>query len=463
MSWGFVYYLWTTYPHFQIMSILSSFWEDFLKETAINSSQKSISHQLLKTLHPVELTEEKIVLAAGNQSVKGFLDKKLFEVEAILEKHAQKKLKVEWVVEPTKKKKLKEEPLLTFQPTLEDVFTKAGLHIKYQFANFAVSTTNQVAYAASCAVADNLGSAYNPLVLHGGVGVGKTHLAQAVARKILEKNQEKRVFFCPGDQFTNELIESIRNKSTGQFRRKYRYLNLLIVDDVQFIAGKQAVQEEFFHTFNSVVSAGGQIILTSDRPPAEIKNLEDRLRSRFSGGLVVDVQEPDFELRCAILLIKAKEKNIEIDIEAAKIIAQEVSDTRALEGTLLSLYTKILGTKEMVDLETVDDFFSHKERAKIQKVTPSDVIKAICSYYNLKQSQIKGPLRTDDIALPRQITMYILRNYLHIKLEEIANILKRKDHTTVIHAVNKVGGLRAKNPNFKEEVDRVVSSLELST
>ncbi len=211
------------------------------------------------------------------------------------------------------------------------------------------------------------------------------------------------------------------------------------------------------------MSAGGQIILTSDRPPSEIKNLEDRLRSRFSGGLIVDIQSPDFELRTAILLIKAKEKNIEVDIEAAKIIAEQVNDSRALEGTLLSIYAKTLGIKEKIDLDVVEVFFAEKDKTAVKKISPADVIKTVCSYYNIKQSQIKDSVRTDAVALPRQIAMYILRTKLALKQDEVAFILKRKDHTTVIHAVSKISRLIMKDIHFKQDVDRILQTLSLST
>src|SRR3990167_5912385 len=380
------------------MFILSSFWDKFLESLAKNK-KVPVLFSFLKQLKPVELTEEKIVLGCQNQGLKFYLDKRPLELEDIVSSYAGKKLRVELVVIASKKKN-KEAPLLNFQPTLGDLFYKTGLHAKFSFENFAVSSTNQIGFAAAQAVTNGLGYTYNPLVLYGGVGVGKTHLAQAIGRNILEHDQEKKVFFCPSDQFTNELIESIRTKSTPQFRRKYRKLNLLVVDDVQFIAGTQAVQEEFFHTFNSIVSFGGQVVLTSDRPPSEIKNLEDRLRSRFSGGLTVDIQPPDFELRTAILLIKAREKNIELSIDAAKVIAEQVSDTRALEGTLLSIYAKTLGKKEGIDLEDIEGFFQHKDERIKQKISPHDIIKAVCSYYNVKQSQIKSPKRTENLSFP---------------------------------------------------------------
>lgn len=443
------------------MSLPQSFWGGFLSELEKNQKKTPILYSILKQLRPLELSETTVILGC-NSGQKFFLEKKKPEIEDALLLYGKRRLSVELrVVEP--KQKNQQEPLLHYAPSLEDVFIKAGLHAKYRFDNFAVSSSNQVAFAAAQAVSQDPGKSYNPLLFYGGVGVGKTHLAQAVGRFILEKNQEARVFFCPGEQFTNEIIEAIREKSTPRFRRKYRSLQLLIVDDIQFIAGKQTVQEEFFHTFNSVVSAGGQIILTSDRPPSEIKNLEDRLRSRFSGGLTVDVQEPDFELRCAILLIKAEEKKIEIDIEAAKVIAEQVEDTRALEGVLLSVYAKILGLREKIDLEAVDLYFSQSKKIQQKKVDPADVIRMTCSYYDIPQSSIRGSVRTERVALARQVCMYILREVLRINLVEVAVFVRRKDHTTVIHAVDKISRLMAKDPGFKGEVDAIIRTLGLST
>ncbi len=390
-----------------------------------------------------------------------YLEKKIPLVEQLIQQFENRTLSLIIVTEERRSKK--EEPLLRFQPTTEDLFIKSGLHSKYRFENFAVSNSNQVAFAASQAVSRNPGHAYNPLFLYGGVGVGKTHLAQAIARTILEKDSSKRVFFCPGDQFTNELIDSIREHATAKFRRKYRLLNMIIVDDIQFIAGKVTVQEEFFHMFNAVVSAGGQIVLTSDRPPHEIKNLEDRLRSRFSGGLIVDLQPPDFELRTAILLIKAREKNIEIDMEAAKIIAQEVADNRAIEGTLLSIYAKTLGVKDRIDLEVVDEFFQNKARTLVKRTTAADIIKAVCTYYNVKPSHIKASTRTEGIARARQIVMYLLRHELKMKFEDIAYLLKRKDHTTVMHGNEKISNLIMRDPLLKQDIDRIAQTISVST
>lgn len=444
------------------MSLLSSYWDGFVEKIGEKEGKNSVMPSLLKQAKIIELTDDQITLSVISQGAYDFLEKRVSKIESDFFDHSQKKAQIKFIIKAPSKKKVAP-PLLSFEPSIEDIFVRSGLNKKYNFDNFAVSTSNQVAYAAAQAVVNNPGSAYNPLFLYGGVGVGKTHIAQSVAKKILEADPTKKVHFCPGDNFTNELIESIREKATGRFRKKYRYLNLLIVDDIQFIAGKNAVQEEFFHTFNAIASAGGQIILTSDRPPSAIKNLEDRLHSRFLGGLTVDIQPPDFELRSAILLIKAKEKGIEVDIEAVKIIAERITDCRGLEGALLSIYAKILGIKEKVDLEAVEMFFSQNGEKERKRVNPSEVIKTVCSFYNIKQSHLKSPSRAASIAFYRQITMYILQKELGLTLSETAGILNRKDHTTALHAKQKISNLLLHDLNLKKEVDTITQSLFQST
>lgn len=439
-------------------------WNRFLLSLIEGADKNPVLFSILKQVSLLSVTEKSVVLSTDSQGFFIFIQKRVPEIEERLSLFAKKSLSIEVVVSTTQVKKVKEAPLLSFEPSQEDIYRKAGLNGKYSFDNFAVSGSNQVAYAAAQAVADNLSKAYNPLFLYGGVGVGKTHLAQAVASKILGDDPQKRVVFSPGEQFTNELIESIREKNTVKFRKRYRHLNLLIIDDIQFIAGKNTVQEEFFHTFNAVVSGGGQIIFTSDRPPQEIKNLEDRLRSRFAGGLTVDVQSPDFELRTAILLIKAKEKGIELGIDLARIIAEQVSDSRSLEGTLLSIYARTLGREDKITLTVVEAFFhtESEERPKV-RITPHEILNVVCSYYNVKQSQLKSPIRSESLSLPRQVAMFLLRRELNMKHQEIANLLKRRDHTTIMHGVEKINKMLVKDEFFKKEVDRIIQTLHLST
>jgi len=439
--------------------MLPSVWKEFLEQFELGSSKKSVLHSILNQTTLGELAEHDAIIETTNAGMSSYLASKKIEIELALSSFFKRSIRVAFTVKESKRKKTTE-PLLSYMPPLDDLYARAGLHHKYTFENFAVSTSNSVAFAAAQAVAGDPGRSYNPLFFYGGVGVGKTHLAQAVARVVLEKAQEKRVLFCPGDRFTNELIESIQNKTTQQFRKKYRTLHLLIVDDIQFIAGKQTIQEEFFHTFNTIVGAGGQVILTSDRPPHEIKNLEDRLRSRFSGGLIVDLQPPDFELRTAILLIKAKEKNITIQMEAAKVIAEQIEDSRALEGTLLSLYARVLGKKEGIDLQDVDGFFSSTQPTKqITRLGPAAIVKAVCLFYGLRPVVIKNQGRAESVALPRQVVMYLLRSQLKMKFEEIALFLRRKDHTTIMHGCEKVEGLCLRDAVFKGQIDRMVQSL----
>lgn len=438
--------------------MLPSVWKEFLEYFDTVGEKKSVLHSLLRQSSLASLSENDLVIQTPNSGMATYFASRRTEIEVALSAFFKRGMRLDIVVKEAPHKKV-DAPLLTYSPPLEDLYVRAGLNPKFTFETFAVSPTNNVAFAAAQAVSNDPGKSYNPLFFYGGVGVGKTHLAQAVARVVLQKNNAARILFCPGDRFTNELIESIQNKTTQQFRKKYRSLSLLIVDDIQFIAGKQTIQEEFFHTFNTIVGGGGQIILTSDRPPHEIKNLEDRLRSRFSGGLIVDVQPPDFELRTAILLIKAKEKNISIQIEAAKVIAEQIEDSRALEGTLLSVYARTLGTKEEIDLEVVDSFFRGSVEKKQVRLSPSEVVRAVCSYYNIKQTVIKSATRAENIALPRQVAMYLLRKELRMKYEEIAIFLKRKDHTTILHGCEKISGLCMRDPSFADQIDRIAKSL----
>ncbi len=437
--------------------MLSSTWKGFLEYFKGHSVPKSVVFSLLNQTSLHEVTDSKVVIVVGSPGMSSYFVGKRTEIELALSAYFKKSMHAEFIVKQSSKKT--DEPLLRYEPPIEDLFGRAGLNSKFTFENFAVSSSNSVAYAAAQAVSQAPGRSYNPLFFYGGVGVGKTHLAHAAARTVLERNQESRILFCPGDRFTNELIESIQNKTTQQFRKKYRTLHILIVDDIQFIAGKQTIQEEFFHTFNTIVGAGGQVILTSDKPPHEIKNLEDRLRSRFSGGLIVDLQPPDFELRTAILLIKAKEKNISIQIEAAKVIAEQITDSRALEGTLLSLYARTIGKKEEIDIDEIESYFQGTSEKKMRRISPQDIIHAVSSYYGVKQIAIKSPARSDAIAFPRQIIMYILRKELHMKYEEIALTLKRKDHTTVMYAYEKIHALCMKDPSLNDQIDRIVQSL----
>lgn len=341
--------------------------------------------------------------------------------------------------------------------TMLDRLQRARIRPSFTFENFAVSSSNQMAHAAAEAVSRDLGSAYNPLFIWGGVGVGKTHLMVSVGNDILKKDPNKKVLFCTGEDFTNDIVEGIRNKTTQAFRNKYRKLDLLLIDDIQFIAGKDTVQEEFFHTFNAVTSVGGQIILTSDRPPSEISKLEERLRSRFEAGLIVDIAPPDFELRCAITQIKAKEKGVDLSSEQVQIIAANSEAARKIEGILTRILTEIHLKHIVVTNELIESMFSKslETSGKITKTSPDEMVDIVSKYFQVGKRLLLGQSRARPIARPRQILMYLLRTHLGIPLEEIGRVVGGRDHTTVMHAVEKITDLATNDVQIREDILKI--------
>ncbi|MBL7150897.1 chromosomal replication initiator protein DnaA [Candidatus Microgenomates bacterium] len=330
-------------------------------------------------------------------------------------------------------------PLFEKKKVSQEKVRSLGLKEDFTFENFAVSSSNQIAYAAATAVAKSPGKAYNPLFLYGGVGVGKTHLMQAITHKIIKNKPLSHLIYCTSEEFTNDFINSLRIKSTDIFRQKYRRADILLIDDVQFFGGKEKVQEELFHTFNTIHQKRGQIVLTSDRQPREIKSLEDRLRSRFEGGLAIDIQSPDFELRCAILLIKAKQQEINLPMDSVKLIASNIEDTRRLEGFLIRLITEAKLKEQSITPGFVNALLGRVSEPKERKVVrPKEALEVIADHFNVKLSQIKGERRLKKFVLPRQILMYLLRHDLRMNLMEIGEFLGGRDHTTVMYGVEKI-------------------------
>ena len=335
------------------------------------------------------------------------------------------------------------------------------LNKDYTFANFAVSSTNQMAYAAATAVSKTPGLSYNPLFLYGSTGVGKTHLMQAIGHSIQENNPRLKMIFCTGEEFTNEIIEAISNKTTTPFKKKYRQVDLLMIDDVQFIAGKYSIQEEFFHTFNAVYQSKKQIVITSDRPPEEIDKLEARLRSRFEGGLTIDIGAPDFELRTAILLIKAKQRRVDLPIEAAKLLSANIENPRKLEGILIRVISEAQTKNIPLDSELVKSVLGKtlKIPPKEKVLEPEEVVKAVSSFYNLKVSQLKGSKRDKIFSLPRQILYYILRTEVGTGLAEIGELLGGRDHTTILYGVRKISDLIGSDEKIRVDIVGIKNQL----
>lgn len=383
-------------------------------------------------------------------------------IKEILDRITEKKNDLVFLVAQQKEDQEEKEAVpLFFAPETDsdylDAIDKVGLRADFIFENFAVSSTNQMAHAAAQAVTQNPGKAYNPLFLYGGVGVGKTHLMQAIAHAVLKKNPKTRMVYCTSEEFTNEIVEAIRKKTTNEFKQKYRSCKILMVDDIQFIAGKDRAQEEFFHTFNAIWKVGGQIILTSDRRPEEINQLEDRLRSRFEGGLTIDIQPPDFELRTAILLIKAQQRQIKLPMEVAQIIAGNITSTRKLEGMLTRLLNESQTKNISITAELAQALLGGGGSANgapgMKKIVkPKEMMRGICLYYNLKSSEITGPKRDKPLAVPRQILMYLLRTDLNVSFQDIGRFLGNRDHSTIIHGVDKITKLLSIDEDLRVDI-----------
>ncbi len=445
---------------------LKSTWKDTLEQTKLSVSSGTFTTWFSQT-HLATLTDlgERFLAEIGCPTAfsKNTIESRYFGlVQDSLIKVLGKPCDITFIVKENPDriilKKDALEPLFSDRVDSDflELLKKSHLRPSFTFKNFAVSGSNQMAHAAAEAVSQNLGSAYNPLFIWGGVGVGKTHLMASVGNFILQGKPDLKVYFCTGEDFTNDIVEGIRNKTTPQVRNKYRKLDLLMVDDVQFIAGKDTAQEEFFHTFNAVTGAGGQIILTSDKPPEEIAKLEDRLKSRFQAGLIVDIAPPDFELRCAITLIKSKEKGIDLEMEEAQMIAANIESARKIEGVLTTILTEIHVKKTEVTSELIEKILGKGIESPLKSTaTPQEVVDAISKYYQVGKRLLLGSSRTRPIARPRQVLMYILRTHLNLSLEEVGRIAGNRDHTTVMHAVDKITELATNNVQIREDISKI--------
>lgn len=331
-----------------------------------------------------------------------------------------------------------------------------NLNPKYVFDTFIVGKSNEFAHAAAEAVARGAKERYNPLFMHGGVGLGKTHLMHAIGNRILKKDPSKKVFYCSSEHFTNDLINSLKNDRMVEFRDKYRKLDVLLIDDIQFIAGKDSTQEEFFHTFNELYNAGKHIILSSDRPPKEVDNLEKRLVSRFEWGLIADIQQPDYETRVAILKKKAETENLEISEEVLRYIAEAVnSNIRELEGALNSIVAKASIMKKEINIELVEELFYDLIKTKSKVITKDKIITVISEYYNIPLDDMKSTKRKKDIAKARQVAMYFLREILQLPFMAIGELFGGKDHTTVMHSVSKIEAEMKSNKYFNKDMSSI--------
>src|SRR5215468_6566129 len=336
----------------------------------------------------------------------------------------------------------------------------SGLSARYTFDTFVVGNSNQFAQAACHAVAELPSRAYNPLFIYGGVGLGKTHLLHAVGHQIARLYPTLRLLYLSTERFTNELINAIRYDRTAEFRAKYRNIDLLLIDDIQFISGKERTQEEFFHTFNDLYEAHRQIVLSSDSPPKEIPDIEERLRSRFEWGLIADIQPPDFETRVAILKKKAELERVRLPDEVAYLIARRIkANIREIEGSLTRMiaFCALTGRDMSIDLahDVLADLWGEEERI----VTIDHIQRKTAEFFAVKLSDMRAKNRTKAVAFPRQIAMYLARQLTHSSLAEVGRAFGGKDHTTVIHAVEKIESLLQEDPKLRRTIDTLTQAI----
>lgn len=344
----------------------------------------------------------------------------------------------------------------THQNLVEEAQQKSSLSPGYIFTSYVVGPSNRLAHAAAEAVAENPGKSYNPLFVYGGVGLGKTHLIQAIGNRLLNRDPNKKVFYCSSETFLNEMVEAIRTDQNLQFRQNYRKLDVLIIDDIQFISNWEAAQTELFHTFNTLYQSEKQIIFASDRPPQEIENLTDRLKSRFQGGMVADISEPDYELRIAIARQKAEDKGIVLPENILKFIAKSFENNiRELEGALIRIATHIKYENFVPTEEDVARILEIDPESKRKRCSPREIIRKVCQEFGVSVRDVRGKRRTANIVRPRQVCMYLMRKELEMTLDQIAKELNRRDHTTVLHAIDRVEEKMEVDAGFKGRVGEV--------
>jgi chromosomal replication initiator protein len=431
-----------------------------LWQSVLGEIELSISHAAFttwfKNTELIDNTGDTVTIAVPNIFAKRQFEVKFNDqIKEVLNKNGATPERIIYTVKTTGKKTVTRETtssMPTQSVTADDLIASApmarpsmpsttvgnSLNPRYTFNNFIVGSSNDLAYTACQAVASNPGTKYNPLFLYGGVGLGKTHLMQAVGNEIAAKQPDARILYISSETFVKEFLESIRFKKKG-FSDKYRNVDVLIVDDMQFIAGKEKTQEEFFHTFNALHQSNKQIIISSDKPPKSIPTLTERLRSRFEWGMSIDIQMPDFETRCAILETKAAQSGVELGRDTIEYLANNIkTNVRELEGALNQLlaYAEMRGVSP--DISTAEGLIGNVRQSRPQHLSAKQIIDKTARHFQIDTAEICSAKRDKHIVVPRQIAMYLLRSELHLSFPKIALELGRKDHTTAIHSVEKI-------------------------
>jgi chromosomal replication initiator protein len=432
------------------MSNLDTVWEKTLESVSPFLSKPSFE-TWLKPTKPLSLDGNVLIIEVPNDFAREWLESRYSPlltttIKELLEEEVELKF-----ITPDHHEAHK------FTATIVNAPQPSQLNPKYTFESFVVGESNRFAHAASLAVAEAPGKAYNPLFIYGGVGLGKTHLMQAIGQYVLKHNPDFRVVYASSEKFTNELINAIRFNRTPQFRDTYRNVDLLLVDDIQFFVGKESTQEEFFHTFNTLYEASRQIVISSDRPPKEIPTLEDRLRSRFEWGLITDIQAPDLETRIAILRKKASTEGWHLPNDVMVHIADQInSNIRELEGALIRIIAFASFHNKQISLELANEVLKDViSSSSAKRVTIPLIQQVVADFFNIEIEDLKAQRRTRNVTYPRQIAMYLVRELTDYSLPKIGAEFGGRDHTTVIHACDKIHDLIKTNA----EVDRIIKDL----
>ncbi|MFZ5645078.1 MAG: chromosomal replication initiator protein DnaA [Bacillota bacterium] len=416
---------------------LTEIWNNIISTLQSRLNNPSVD-TWLKSMKPVSIVEDSLIIEVTDKFSRDWLDDRYGPViKSILYDLLEEEMNVEFVLNHELPGRLLIKNKKPFHLSEDPLY---HLNSKYTFDTFVVGNSNRFAHAACLAVADSPSRSYNPLFIYGGVGLGKTHLMHAIGNHILSKGNFYNVLYISSEKFTNELINSIRDDKTLEFRNKYRSVDILLIDDIQFLAGKERTQEEFFHTFNTLYEANKQIIISSDRPPKDIPTLEDRLRSRFEWGLITDIQTPDFETRIAILRKKAQFENLDVPDNILTYIADKIhSNIRELEGALIRIIAFASFNQRDINIQLAETVLKDiLPESKPRQITVDLIQQIVSNYYNLKPEDLKAKKRTRSVSFPRQIAMYLTRELTDHSLPQIGELYGGRDHTTVIHAYDRI-------------------------
>ena len=450
----------------QIRETLEKQWDNILNLLEV---EYDVSHMMINTwiraLSIKEVNDDSIILSMdkklGRRGI-DFIEKKMYDIylQSAIEATLNKPYELIFCVDGDNDDSEKPSYTSEFDAHVQMELERSNLNPQYTFDNFVVGDSNRHAHAACVAVAEEPATTYNPLFLYGNSGLGKTHLMQAIAYHIITHNPDMKVLFVTSEAFTNDVIEAIKKNKTEELRAKYRNLDVLLIDDIQNIIGKDSTQTEFFNTFNDLYNATKQIIISSDKPPKEITTLEERIRTRLGWGLPIDIHPPDYETRMAILKRKAETDRIDIPDDILNYIATNISsDIRDLESALstVKLYTSLEGSKEKLTVEKVEDILKDTISSNsIKELTPDYIIKIVSDYTNISYNDIISSKRSKEIATARQIVMYICRKYLDLySLKQIGDAVGGKDHTTVISGVEKIKNLIESDSNMRTTVEEI--------